>query len=80
MFRGVIFLLCWIAIIMAETDGSGADAFATGNSGGGGKDVPKLPPPDPNSSKDLPTIKLGETIRFEEWGPVILNADGSMRR
>ena len=26
------------------------------------------------------TCNISETIRFEEYGPVILNADGSMRR
>jgi hypothetical protein len=82
MFRGVTFLFCWIfAIIMAETNGNngvGADAFATTGKSEGG-DLPKLPPPDPDA-KNIPTFKLGETIRFEEWGPVILNSDGSMRR
>ena len=41
-------------------------------------EVPQLPPPDPNS--DLPSIRLGESIRFEEWGPIILNTDGTTRR
>ena len=41
-------------------------------------EIPQLPPPDPNSN--LPTIKLGETITFEEWGPIILNTDGSTRK
>lgn len=40
--------------------------------------VPQLPPPEPNSG--LPTIRLGETIRLEEMGPIILNTDGSTRR
>ena len=33
-----------------------------------------------SSDKSIPTIKLGETIRFEEWGPIILNTDGTTRR
>ena len=41
-------------------------------------DVPQLPPPDADS--DLPRIRLGETIKFEEMGPIILNADGTTRR
>ncbi len=41
-------------------------------------DVPLLPASDPDS--DLPKIKLGETIKFEEMGPVIINADGTTRR
>lgn len=76
MFCGVTFVSLLI-LIMADTSGSngrGADAaFAAGS------DVPQLPPPDSNS-KDIPTIKLGETIRFEEWGPIILNTDGSTRK
>lgn len=41
-------------------------------------DIPRLPEPDPDSN--LPRIKLGETISFEEMGPIILNVDGSTRR
>jgi len=41
-------------------------------------DLPRLPPPDPDSN--LRSIRLGETIRFEEYGPIILNKDGSTRR
>jgi len=40
-------------------------AFASSESG---KQVPRLPAPDPE--QNLPTIKLGETIRFEQWGYV----------
>eukprot|EP00536_Pseudo-nitzschia_multiseries_P005530 jgi/Psemu1/318666/estExt_fgenesh1_pm.C_1040005 len=43
-----------------------------------GNNVPQLPPPDPNSN--LPSIRLGESIRFEEFGPIILNTDGTTRR
>ena len=39
--------------------------------------VPQLPPSDPNAN--IPTIKLGETIKFDEVGPIILNTDGSTR-
>jgi len=36
----------------------------------------------PESSNDpsIPSIKLGESIKFEEMGPVIINADGSTRQ
>jgi len=40
--------------------------------------LPQLPAADPNA--DIPKIKLGETIRFEEYGPIILNTDGTARR
>lgn len=41
-------------------------------------EIPQLPTADPD--KDIPTIKLGETISFEEMGPVIINLDGTTRR
>ena len=37
----------------------------------------------PESNKDdpsIPKIQLGDTISFEEMGPVIINADGTTRR
>lgn len=40
--------------------------------------VPLLPESDPNTN--LPRVKLGETISFEEMGPVIINSDGTTRR
>ena len=63
--------VAWIIIFIMST----SDAFATENS----NEVPQLPASDPNN-KDIPTIRLGETISFEEFGPVILNTDGSTRR
>jgi predicted Fe-S protein YdhL (DUF1289 family) len=44
-----------------------------------GSSIPLLPPPGEND-KNLPVLKLGETISFEEMGPIILNADGTTRR
>ena len=46
-----------VALTMA---GSSESVEAFSSSEGGGK-IPELPPPDPNS--DLPTIRLGESIR-----------------
>jgi hypothetical protein len=40
--------------------------------------IPLLPPGDPD--QQLPSIKLGETISFEDIGPVIINPDGTTRR
>lgn len=54
--------------------GTSVAAAAASDSG----EVPKLPEADPDSN--LPRINLGETIRFEEMGPVILNTDGTTRR
>jgi hypothetical protein len=59
MFRGsVLLLLFWIGR-MAQSNISGADAFAGGDAAGGGAALPRLPPPDLNASGDIPTIKLG---------------------
>ena len=44
----------------------------------GGMELPQLPAPDPDA--DIPTIKLGETIKFDEMGPIIINTDGTTRR
>ena len=52
-----------------------AEAFSASSETG---NIPQLPAPDPDSN--LPSIKLGESIRFEEWGPIILNSDGTTRR
>mgnify|MGYP000043236320 CR=1 FL=1 len=38
---------------------------------------PRLSESAPDSN--LPRIKLGETIRFEEMGPIIINTDGTTR-
>jgi hypothetical protein len=40
--------------------------------------IPLLPASD--SNEEIPSIKLGETIRFEEMGPIIINLDGTTRR
>jgi hypothetical protein len=37
-------------------------------------EVPRLKASDPDSN--LPSIKLGETIRLVEMGPIIINTDG----
>ena len=38
--------------------------------------VPLLEAPDPDESSKLPSFKLGETIRLEEMGPIIINTEG----
>lgn len=74
MHQVISFLLLTI-IIMASSSSEQAEAFATSSDA---NDIPRLPPPDPNSN--LPRIRLGETISFEEMGPIILNTDGTTRR
>jgi hypothetical protein len=55
-----------MAHALAAADGTRADA------------VPQLP--ESSGDPSIPSIRLGETIRFEEWGPIILNKDGTTRR
>ena len=41
--------------------------------------LPQLPAGDPND-KTVPVLKLGESIKFEEMGPVVINTDGTTRQ
>lgn len=41
--------------------------------------IPQIMPADPNDDS-IPTLQFGETLRFEELGPIILNTDGTTRR
>ena len=66
-----------LTIIMAGST-ENAEAFSNPSPSEAANDLPRLPPPDPDSN--LRSIRLGETIRFEEYGPIILNKDGSTRR
>jgi hypothetical protein len=72
LLRGI--LLSLFLFIMS----SNADAFSAAggasNDGNSGTELPQLLPTDPN--KNIRTIKLGETIRLEEMGPIILSTDG----
>ena len=43
------------------------------------EEVKKLPEADPNDTS-MPTLKFGDTMRFEELGPIIINSDGTTRR
>lgn len=71
--RPVASIIIISLIFMAPSSSEQAEAFAAD-----AKDIPQLPPPDPDSN--LPSIRLGETIRLEEMGPIILNTDGTTRR
>ena len=68
-------LLLLSVSLMASSSSEQAEAFTASSDG---SDLPRLPPPKPGSN--LPTIRLGETISFEEMGPIILNTDGTTRR
>ena len=43
-------------------------------------DDPLLLPESNSNDPSIPKIQLGETISFEEMGPVIINMDGTTRR
>ena len=70
------------------TGGGGGDGEHVNDNGGGSKtqdastsSIPLLPPSDPNREEgSIRSIKLGESISFEEFGPIILNTDGTTRR
>ena len=36
--------------------------------------------PSSNPDQDIPTLQFGDTMRFEELGPIIINTDGTTRR
>lgn len=55
-----------------------AKAAAEGSDNGDQEAIPQLP--ESSDEPDIPSLRLGETIRFEEWGPIILNTDGTTRR
>lgn len=84
------FLVRTVLVVAIMSSGSAAPtgsnvAFALGAASGDPTErndatgeIPLLPESDPNA--DLPRVKLGETISFEEMGPVIINLDGTTRR
>jgi len=74
----ILLLLVLVTITMVESSSTNENAASTTINDDDEK-IPQLPPPDPNDSK-IPSIKLGETISFEQWGPIILNTDGTIRR
>mmetsp|Transcript_6406 Transcript_6406/g.12816 ORF Transcript_6406/g.12816 Transcript_6406/m.12816 type:complete len:142 (-) Transcript_6406:150-575(-) len=55
-----------------------AAAASSSDDTGDASAIPQLP--ESSGDPNIPSIKLGETIRFEEWGPIILNTDGTTRR
>ena len=59
----------------ASPDPNAVDGMSNPND-----EVHLLPPPSNDNDPSIPTIKLGETIRFEQYGPIILNSDGTTRR
>jgi len=77
----VLLLTLIISITMASSSGTKEAAFAAvpgdNNNGSGQNEVPLLPEADPNNPKNIPSIKLGETISFEAMGPIIINSDGT---
>ena len=56
-----------------ETSGNNEESTTPGST------LPQLPAGDPND-KTVPVLKLGESIKFDEMGPVIINTDGTTRQ
>lgn len=54
--------------------------MATDQNKEGKGEEPILQLPEASDDPSIPSIKLGESIRFEEMGPVIINIDGTTRR
>ena len=71
------------ALAAAAPQGDAADngnqESETSSSAAAESSIPQLPASTGNDPT-IPSIKLGETIRFEEFGPIILNTDGTTRR
>eukprot|EP00814_Leptocylindrus_danicus_P021168 CAMPEP_0116027408 /NCGR_PEP_ID=MMETSP0321-20121206/14626_1 /TAXON_ID=163516 /ORGANISM="Leptocylindrus danicus var. danicus, Strain B650" /LENGTH=129 /DNA_ID=CAMNT_0003500787 /DNA_START=56 /DNA_END=445 /DNA_ORIENTATION=+ len=67
-----------------NTSGAGAGAGAASSSSdmhmnnNNKAAIPQLP--ESSGEKNIPVLKLGETMKFEHLGPVIINADGTTRR
>jgi hypothetical protein len=87
----VVFFFIIIGWMSTGTDSLAAATNGSGSSGGPPADrststgddneTPKLlPPPTGDRDPSIPSIKLGETIKFEQYGPIILNSDGTTRR
>jgi hypothetical protein len=82
----VVFFIIWMSTgadsLLAADRTSCAGNTAAAAVGAADPDItPKLlPPPSNDNDPSIPTIKLGETIRFEQYGPIILNSDGTTRR
>ncbi len=72
MYRSGAAVVFWFLFMMNTSANALAASEASSSA------LPQLQPPGPN--KKLPSIKLGETIRFEELGPVILGNDDELLR
>lgn len=44
------------------------------------EDEPILQLPEASGDSSIPSIKLGDSIKFDAMGPVIINSDGSTRQ
>ena len=42
-------------------------------------EILQLPPSQPDN-EDIPSIQLGESVKFDHLGPIILNTDGTTRQ
>jgi hypothetical protein len=88
-------MLALLSCLAAETTGASPPSSSAGvkgmGFGGYAKVDPEdqaapadpdqvLPLPEAEGTGNLPKLKFGEKLRFEEWGPIVINADGTTRR
>jgi hypothetical protein len=68
-----------VALAAVQEDSAITDDNIRNGDSRGTSAVHLLSETDPNNpnSKNLQSIKLGETIRFEAMGPIIINMDGT---
>lgn len=51
------------------------------NTNDGNEELLQLPPSDPNNSNgEIKTLQMGESLKLDHLGPIILNTDGTTRR
>lgn len=76
-FFGVVFIL-----LLSTTGSTLAMASSQNmNSNKNSNNDPTVPQlPESSGDDTVPTLKLGEKMKFDHLGPIIINSDGSTRR
>ena len=57
-----------------------SEEISTTNDSSSNEKLLQLPPSDPNKNGDIKTLKMGESLKLDHLGPIILNTDGTTRR
>ena len=64
---------------IGDSNNNSASSSSSDNNNNNNNNIPQLPESS-GEEKNIPVLKLGETMQFEHLGPVIINADGTTRR